>query len=263
MKRRPPVLLVLLLLVAAGVPVLFAMAALGCNATTKSSQNQPNPRDAKQIHYGMSDDELQDTIARNGQNMPLRHWGTVAHDGCEVMLTTGHVAGVSPFSFVFVDERLGAILDASFSGIRPLEDAANAAMAAEKLSIEDFRARCEREIIEYRNAQELNQFNIALAPMLLFDRTNRDARQYADLMARFDATRVRLGMSQPQTDALFGIPIRLTQTADQLVAVYGQEIDLDSFPVPIVSVKFRHDVAVSVQTDYHAPALSEPTFPND
>jgi hypothetical protein len=140
---------------------------------------------------------------------------------------------------LFLDQRLSAILDVSFSSVRSVEGSLEAALAADALTIKEFRERCQQQLVEYGHARENMEFNIALAPLLLFDGSKANRREYLKLMHEFDATRVRLRMTRADTDALFGDPSNQSRTAMQQIITYGREVDLGSFPAPLVLIASR------------------------
>ena len=241
------------------------VSAGGCSAPAKpASEAVSRTFVVDQIRYGMSIEDLRDafekrvvaTSARSpAAGMPLQHHWTTSHEGREAMLVSGHVCPGTAHAFLFIDRHLSAILPAQFAPLRPIDESLAAAIADTPVPIEEFQERCREHLAQYERAEALNEPNIALAPMMLFDDTSRNRKRYIELMDKFDASEVRLGSALASIRASFGEPASASRDAKEMVTTFGREIDLGMFPVPLVSVGLVNDAVVWVRTDYNVRGL--------
>ncbi len=200
--------------------------------------------------------------------LPPNHQFTV-HDGRNsVVCVRAAVHPTAFYYFVFVDNKLARIVELQprQSDITTREDGSRLltwrpvsreqrieyVLDSEGLSAEEFVASAKKKIEASRRASRAAEFN----PVLILAKignpsTKGYARRHIELMEKYDATKIQLGMSRDQVENIFG-PANAVETVGDadVVCTYGEAAAIGLYRVPWVSVEFREDEVVSVFTDY-------------
>lgn len=207
--------------------------------------------------------------------LPPKHLFTV-HDGRNSVACI--VAKVHPsagYYFVFVDNKLARMVEllqrrwedsdvitredgSRLRTWRPIsrEQRIEYVLDSEGLSAEEFVASAKKKIEASRRARRAEEFNPALLLATILTggadgSTKAHRRRHIELMEKYDATKIQLGMSRDQVEHIFG-PAKDVETVGDadIVCTYGEAAAIGLYLVPWVSVEFREGEVVSIFTDY-------------
>ncbi len=196
-----------------------------------------------------------------------KHQFTVWHGGNRVTCLIAKVHPKAAYYFVFVEGTLETIVeppavefdviegkDRSLTMVRKsvsLEELEKLVLQSEGLSSEEFIASAKKKIVASREARRALEPN----PILMLFPTREDRpnyRRHTELMQKYDATKIQLGMLPEKVEEVFGLASdvkRLDGDGDML-HVYGEDADIGWFSVPWVSVTFKNYKVMAVSTSY-------------
>ena len=200
--------------------------------------------------------------------LPPMHQFTL-HDGRNSVLCVR--AAVHPrafYYFVFVDNKLARIVEllprqsdiitredgSRLPTWRPVsrEQRIEYVLESEGLSAEDFVASAKKKIEASRKTRRATEFNPVLILAKIGERSTKGHyRRHIELMEKYDATKIPLGMSRDQVEQIFGRANDVETVGDaDIVCTYGEAAAIGLYQVPWVSVEFREGEVVSVITNY-------------
>ncbi len=202
--------------------------------------------------------------------LPPKHLFTV-HDGRNnVACIFAKVHPSAGYYFVFVDYKLARIVEllprqsdiitredgSRLRTWRPIsrEQRIEFVLESEGLSAEEFVASAKKKIEASRRARRAAEFNPALLLATILTggadgSTKAHRRRHIELMEKYDATKIPIGMSREQVQHIFGPAHDVETVGDaDVVCTYGEAAAIGLYQVPWVSVEIREDVVVSVFT---------------
>jgi hypothetical protein len=191
---------------------------------------------------------------------PLWHHLTLAVDGHDLEVVSGVIVAGLQFLFVFRDGRLNSIVDPTVQCICSLTIETDSKLMLDEmqrgqdLSDDQFgdavKTRCE-QWIHYESFNE----PLPATPILKsLDGGSHSRAKYLRLLGRYDATKVSLGESLQDVDAVFGTPARTEEHEDgSMTRVYGEECDIEPYWNPRVFASFRNGRVFELLTAYDVP----------
>jgi hypothetical protein len=181
------------------------------------------------------------------------------------MLGISVVCSAYDYLFVFVDRELKKIVDMP-QGVwqqradrgyvyEPPDEAGlpEHARSTPSYSVDEWREKCRRQQMESEDARA--KYLEPLPILNLFPKEDDAERRkvYLTLMARFDATKLRLGDSARDAGRIFGVaPREMPQADGSRIEIYGRTERAGWYASPEVWVYSRNDRIYEVWTKYRS-----------
>ena len=253
------------------MPPLLLLLLGGCASS-------PSADAVQQINRGMTLEQLRQTQRASADDASdqfaplLLHHATTADSANRKTLevVSAELGAGMPFVFVFEDGSLTSIHDPNVKTVNALKTATTAMQVladiglCPTLSDQEMHAAI-RARHEAASRQKASEDPLPMAGVLrLLDGADGRYDEYVRLMERFDATRLPLGSTIPQSDATFGPPASTIDRTDGThLRAYGETREIEPFPNPRVFASFRDGRLCEVVTRYDValePAKARRTY---